>query len=138
MSQDNGYDTSYFVPTDDAGTPTEPGRWLSWADAKEFSPVIGAVMRPILGKNLLVNYITVEPNSPSPPHAHEEEQITIVLEGEMIFTLGEETRVIKAGEVVYIPSWVNHGGGTGPDSGAVCIDVFNPPREQLRALIEEG
>jgi quercetin dioxygenase-like cupin family protein len=130
------YDPSYFVATDEGQAPVEPGRFVRFDEVKTFSLVEGATFRPILGTNMLINYITVEPNSPNVPHSHAEEQIFFLIEGEMEFTLGEETRTITAGQFVVIPPWVNHGGGT-KDKHARGIDVFNPPRRQLRELIEQ-
>lgn len=128
------YDKSYFID-ETAQEPTAEGRIVNLADVKKFSVVKGAQFQPVMGQNLLINYIQVEPHSPNVPHAHEEEQIFILLEGEMEFTVGDETRTIRKGDIVVIPPWVRHGGGT-RDSSAIGIDVFNPPRRQLKEMIE--
>ena len=65
---------------------------------------------------------------------HAEQQIAIIVSGELIFTVGGETRVMTPGELVVIPPHVPHGGFSGPE-GCVAIDVFTPPREGiLRAM----
>jgi quercetin dioxygenase-like cupin family protein len=59
-------------------------------------------------------------------HAHVHSQTTYCPEGIFEFTIGEESRTIRAGDAVYIPSGVIH--------GVVClqegalIDTFNPIR----------
>jgi quercetin dioxygenase-like cupin family protein len=135
-NSEQNYDADYFVATDGGQEPTEPGRWVHIDDLETFSFAEGSHMRPVLGQNMLINYIEVDPHSPNIPHSHAEEQIVFIIEGEMEFTLGEETRMIGAGQMVIIPPWVRHGGGT-HEKGARSIDIFNPPRAQLRALLEK-
>jgi quercetin dioxygenase-like cupin family protein len=52
----------------------------------------------------------VEPGYPvPPPHAHtREDEISFVLEGELEVTVGEETRIVRAGESIFKPRGVPH------------------------------
>jgi unsaturated pyranuronate lyase len=61
-----------------------------------------------------------------PKHSHENEQVSCVLSGVLKFRFGGEEVVARAGEVVRIPSWVEHEVETIED--AVVIDVFSPVR----------
>jgi quercetin dioxygenase-like cupin family protein len=54
-----------------------------------------------------------------PLHSHENEQITYILEGALKF-------IVRAGEVLVIPSHVPHGAEALEDT--VDLDVFCPPR----------
>lgn len=62
-----------------------------------------------------------------PSHAHEHEQITCVLQGALKFTCGGRETIVRGGEVLQIPSWVEHGVEVLDD--AVVIDVFSPVRQ---------
>ena len=64
-------------------------------------------------------------------HNHHHSQVTYVDSGEFEMTIGEDVRIIKAGDSYYIPPFVMH--------GCVCkkagklIDVFSPMREDFIA-----
>ena len=47
------------------------------------------------------------------------------------FTVGGETRRLHAGDYYAIPGGVPHMVLTG-ESGAVCMDIFSPPRDEYR------
>jgi quercetin dioxygenase-like cupin family protein len=95
---------------------------------KEFGP--GLCFRPVLGRNMLVAFVTLEPHSEAPLHAHSEEQITIVIEGELEFELAGRTRVLGPMEVALIPPNVPHRART-REKACSEIDVFYPPRQAL-------
>lgn len=64
-----------------------------------------------------------------PMHNHPHEQLTYVLSGEFEFTIGEETRVVSAGDTLYKRPGIMH--------GCVCLqpgtllDTFTPIREDF-------
>lgn len=62
-------------------------------------------------------------------HDHPHEQIVYVLEGEMDFTLGEDTKRVRAGDSVYVPSGLRHGAVAITD--ARLLDIFTPQREDF-------
>lgn len=62
-----------------------------------------------------------------PEHQHPHEQWSHLLEGEMEFTVGGETKTITAGETAYIPGHVPHSGKT--ITACKLIDIFSPVRE---------
>jgi quercetin dioxygenase-like cupin family protein len=82
----------------------------------------------------MTNFVSFEPRAPTPMHHHVEQQIAIVLSGELRFTVGNESRVMHAGECVVIPPNVSHGGVAGPE-GCRVLDVFTPPRAAIAALM---
>jgi quercetin dioxygenase-like cupin family protein len=96
----------------------------------EFVP--GLEFRPLIGERMLVNFVHYRPHTDAPVHAHEEEQVTFVLEGEFEFNLDGEVRMMAPGMAVLVPPGVPHGART-RDSVCVEVDVFSPPR---RALVE--
>jgi quercetin dioxygenase-like cupin family protein len=61
-----------------------------------------------------------------PLHSHENEQITYILEGALKFSLQGKDIVVRAGEILVIPSNVPHSAEAIEDT--VDLDVFCPPR----------
>jgi quercetin dioxygenase-like cupin family protein len=120
---------AYFV-TEGGEEPTQPGRFVNLDDIDPMQLAPGLVFRPALGEQVLVNHVFFDANTVAPTHSHVEEQIVVVLSGELEFTVGDETRLMKPGDMAFIPPWVPHGART-LDQPCVEIDIFNPPRRQL-------
>ena len=114
------------------GTPTAAGRYVTVAEVDVVEVVAGLQFRPVLGGNMLANFVSFAPHTEAPLHTHVEEQIVIVLEGEMEFNLDGDVRVMRPGDVAVVPPWVPHGARTA-DSTCLEVDVFNPPRASLLA-----
>lgn len=69
----------------------------------------------------------VPPGFAGPPHVHHEDhQTDHVLEGELVFTVGDETIVADAGTVVHCPKDVPHSFRNESDSEAVVLDWLHP------------
>ena len=62
----------------------------------------------------------------SPTHDHPEEQFGYILSGAFEVTIGDETRLLRAGDCYFIPANIPHRFHMIEDS--VAIDVFTPPR----------
>lgn len=93
---------------------------------KELFP--GVVARTFWGEKILLSYLDLAPGCFVPPHSHPHEQAGIVLEGELEFTIGGETRIVKTGELFIIPGGVEHSVKVG-DAPARALDIFSPVRE---------
>jgi quercetin dioxygenase-like cupin family protein len=120
-----------------AGTPQEPGRYVTIeSDLPAIDQMPGLVFRPLVGRNLMVSFVRYEANAVAPVHAHEEEQVFVVLEGEIELELDGERRRLRAGEAALIPAFVPHGARTF-DEPAYQIDVFSPPRKAMLAMLEQ-
>ncbi len=123
---------AYF---DQSGEPSDaPGRFVSVDDLDALHLVPGIEFRPLTTDAVMTNFVTFEPNSPAPMHHHVEQQIAIILSGELTFTVGGEVRVMHTGDCVVIPPYVPHGGVAGPD-GCRALDVFTPPRAGIVAAM---
>jgi unsaturated pyranuronate lyase len=123
---------AYF---DDSGDPSdEPGRFVRVDELEPLLPAAGLTFRPVATESVLTNFVTFAPDTPAPMHHHIEQQIAIVLSGELRFTVGDETRAMHAGDCVVIPPHVPHGGVAGPE-GCQVIDVFTPPRAGIVELM---
>jgi quercetin dioxygenase-like cupin family protein len=112
------------------GVPTGPGRFVTVNDIESVEFVPGLEFRPVLGDKVMTNFVTFAPHTVAPMHVHEEEQVVIVLEGEMEFVIDGETKLMRPGDVAVIPSWVPHGART-LGVGCTEVDVFTPPRKTL-------
>ena len=64
-------------------------------------------------------------------HAHPNEQMGLILDGEVDFTIGGETRRLRAGDLFRIPGGVPHSVVAG-DRPAKALDVFYPIRDEYR------
>src|SRR5215471_10591995 len=60
-------------------------------------------------------------------HSHENEQVTSVLSGSLKFKFSGQEVVVRSGEVLQIPSWLEHEVDVLEDT--VAIDVFSPVRQ---------
>jgi quercetin dioxygenase-like cupin family protein len=128
-------DQPYF---DQAGEPSDaPGRFVRVEELEPLTVVPGLEFRPLTTDSVMTNFVTFEPNAPAPMHHHVEQQIVIVLSGELTFTVGQETRVLRAGDCVVIPPNVEHGGAGGAE-GCTVVDVFTPPRAGIVRLMAGG
>ena len=68
-----------------------------------------------------------------PGHRHENEQLGMVITGQLTFTIGDEVRDLGPGGTWRIPSDTPHQVSVGP-AGAVVIDIFAPVRNDWDAL----
>jgi quercetin dioxygenase-like cupin family protein len=97
--------------------------------SKELIP--GLTIRSFWGEKMLASVVHLEPNTLLEEHSHPHEQVSMVLSGEIEFTIAGETKTVKAGELCIIPGDVPHYVKTG--AGAVKIlDVFSPVREDFK------
>lgn len=86
--------------------------------------------RLITGERMMIAHVYLKEGMVVPKHSHDNEQITYILEGALHFYLGEdgaEEVIVRAGEVLMIPSHLPHKAVALEDT--VDVDVFCPPRE---------
>jgi quercetin dioxygenase-like cupin family protein len=116
--------------------PEAPGRFVTIeGDLRPLTLGPGLVSRPLVGSKLLASFVRYEPGAGAPRHAHEEEQLFVMLEGEVEMELEGEIRRLHPGDAVLIPAWVPH--SVRSTGGPVYqLDVFSPPRRALLKLLE--
>ena len=86
--------------------------------------------RLIWGEHVMVSHVYLVKGCVVPRHAHDNEQMTYILEGTLRFWVGEdegETIDVAAGEVLYLPSGVPHKAEALEDT--LDVDIFSPPRQ---------
>jgi quercetin dioxygenase-like cupin family protein len=101
------------------------------SELEEREVLKGIRMSSVCGEKVMVTFFEFEPNAIVPEHKHPNEQISVVLEGEMEFTLGEERRLMKKGDIVVIPSELEHSARI-LEKPTRAIDAWYPIREDYR------
>jgi len=93
---------------------------------------IGKIKRKVMAhdEKLMMVDVYFQNGAIGAQHVHEHEQATYCLEGEFEFTIGDEKKIIKQGDSVYIPTMVNHGAILITPKGRL-LDVFTPQREDF-------
>lgn len=111
-----------------------PPQFQTMAALAGFEAAPGVTLRPFWGKNLMASYVTFSRGAAAPRHQHPQEQMSLVLSGALLFTVGDVTQWIRAGDVVSIPANVPHA-ATASEEGAVAVDMFSPPRDGFHELM---
>ncbi len=80
-------------------------------------------------ENIMSVEVYFETGAVGPLHSHPHEQLTYVLSGEFEFTIGDEKKIVKAGDTLYKEPNIIH--------GCVCLekgallDNFTPMRKDF-------
>lgn len=95
---------------------------LGWEPAGE------GVSRQIVGYDGQVMMVKVKfaKGGIGTAHTHYHTQVTYVVSGKFEFTVGDETRIVKAGDAIYMAPDVEHGCVCLEDG--LLIDCFSPMR----------
>ena len=105
-----------------------------WTDMPA-EPLKGGITRRLItGERMMIAHVYFKKGDDVPRHAHDNEQITYILQGALRFWLGdgdEREVTVRAGEVLVIPSNVPHRALALEDT--LDVDVFNPPRQDWLA-----
>lgn len=105
-------------------------RLFTWDDMS-WEPVTSTLSRKLVtGERMMIAHVHLEKGCVVPRHAHENEQLTYILEGALRFRLGEDGErevVVRAGQVLHIPSNMPHEAEALEDT--LDVDVFSPPRQ---------
>lgn len=102
---------------------------LAKGKVKELAPGVKAQIA--CGEKMMMSFVHIGPYTEVALHSHPHEQVGVVLEGEFDFTIGGETRRMKAGDGWIIPGGVQHG-ARGLEKPALALDVFYPHREEYK------
>ena len=102
--------------------------FYNW-DSVEVQAISDRVSRRIVaGEEVMMSMYKAKAGARAEPHKHDYEQVFCMLSGTWRFRVGDEERVIRAGDVVHIPPNVEH--ETHVLEGTVAIAVVK------RVLIE--
>lgn len=100
-----------------------------WEDIPREELINQIGRRLVTGEKAMLAHVYLKQGSVVPMHEHPNEQITYVLQGSlrMEFPGDIPDVVVRAGEVLVIPSGVPHGATALEDT--LDLDVFSPPRQ---------
>ena len=69
---------------DQSGEPSDaPARFVRVADLDPLIVIPGLEFRPVTTDTVMTNFVTFEPDAVAPAHHHAEQQIAIILSGEL-------------------------------------------------------
>jgi quercetin dioxygenase-like cupin family protein len=93
----------------------------------------GIVGRTVHGERVTLSVLELDAGAVVPEHAHANEQVGLLLEDSVRFTIGGETRDLGPGATWRILADVPHADTVGPE-GALIVEVFSPVRDDWHAL----
>jgi quercetin dioxygenase-like cupin family protein len=102
-------------------------KYIPWKNVEheKLNDLIGREM--VVGDNLMLARVFMKKGAHVPEHHHHNEQLTYILEGALKFAIDGKEIVVRAGEVLCIPSNMVHEAWALEDT--LDLDIFNPPRE---------
>lgn len=109
---------------------TSTVRHYRWSDVPRERVTDQLSRQLITGERMMLAHVHIEKGCVVPKHSHHNEQLTWIVEGALRFRIGEEQGeeiVVRAGEVLFIPSNVPHSAEALEDT--LDVDIFSPPRE---------
>ena len=81
----------------------------------------------VCGEREMLAQIYLKRGALVPIHTHESEQMTYILQGALRFLVDGEEVIVREGEVLHIPSWVEHQAVALEDTFE--LDLFSPIRQ---------
>jgi quercetin dioxygenase-like cupin family protein len=112
----------------------EKAHHYRWEDLPQEQLKGTITRRLITGERMMIAHVYLKKGDDVPLHAHENEQLTYVIKGALQLWLGadgEREVVVRAGEVLVIPSHLPHRALALEDT--LDVDVFCPPRQDWLA-----
>lgn len=104
---------------------------LNW-DSVPLEALSETISRKIItGERAMIAQIFLEPGGTVPEHHHDSEQLSYVLQGALKFELEGKEVVVRAGEVLVIPSHVPH--RVVALEASLSLDIFSPIRHDWLA-----
>lgn len=80
----------------------------TWSEIPTVEVKSGAKGKNIDGEKASISLFEMAPGMEGDTHSHDNEQINMVLEGELEYVSGSERKVLKAGQVVIFPPFAPH------------------------------
>ena len=105
-------------------------RHFRWTDIPE-ERVTDVISRKLItGDGMMLAHVYLKKDAVVPQHSHHNEQLTYIISGALHFYIGADRKqevIVRAGEVLHIPSHVVHEARALEDT--LDVDIFNPPRQ---------
>lgn len=104
--------------------------YSNWKDLKEVVIREGVSRKAFTGEGATIAINTLAPGHEPRPHSHIFEQIVYILQGKVIFHVGEEEVILEEGGLLVVPPNVIHYAEVVGDETVLNLDVFTPKREE--------
>lgn len=88
------------------------------------------------GAHMQLVWARYEPQATYSMHTHSHEQFSVLLQGRLRLTVGEEVREIGPGDMWHAPANVPHGGEIVGDEAVVFVDIYGPPSGTILDYVE--
>jgi quercetin dioxygenase-like cupin family protein len=99
-----------------------------WADLPVESVRPGVMRQRLDTQHMTVVRYQYKPEACFPSHSHPEEQVVLVLRGEIEFTVADLRARVAAGSVLVIPPFAVHSASVVGDSPVETVNVLSPRR----------
>jgi quercetin dioxygenase-like cupin family protein len=102
-----------------------------FASVDELAPLAlmdGIRVRKVDGERITFGVFELAAGLRMPEHRHPNEQVGVVIRGELRFTIGGETRLRRIGDMWVIPPDVPHTVELVGNAGCTLVESFSPPR----------
>ena len=107
---------------------TQPVRLHRW-DEIALEKVTEMISRKLVtGEREMIGQVYLKKGALVPRHSHESEQMTYVLQGALKFLINGEEITVREGEVLHIPSGIEH--QTEALEDTFELDLFSPIRQE--------
>ena len=83
------------------------------------------------GESMMLSWVEFAPGAVVEAHSHPHEQVGVLVEGELTFTIGNRQETVGPGDMWRIPGGVVHSAVAGSEP-VKALDVFHPIREDYR------
>lgn len=108
-----------------------PATVYTWSDLPEDRPMPLITRRRIIGERMMISEVHLARGFTVATHAHENEQLSVVLSGRIRFTIGHpgspdcHLHTLAGGQVIHLPSNLPHAAEALEDTH--ILDLFSPP-----------
>ena len=105
-----------------------------WAELPTDQPMALLERRRIIGEQMMLSEVLLQPGCEVPTHAHQNEQFAYVIRGRVRFGIGadgspqREEIEMSGGEVLHLPANVPHSVVALEET--LVLDLFSPPSEK--------
>ena len=76
----------------------------------------------------MLSWVEFDPGAVVEPHSHPHEQVGLLIEGELTFTIGDQQETVQPGDMWRIPGGVMHSAVAG-ETPVKALDIFHPVRQ---------
>ena len=98
-------------------------RTKRWDEAADDPFSEAAAVRKLEAAGYRVARYGYPPGTLFPPHTHGYDKVNLVVSGRFRMEMGGESRVLDAGESIFVPAGAVHAAATVGDEVAICLDA---------------